>query len=174
MSRAVIYTIGHSNHAMTDFLRLLEACAVELLVDVRSAPYSKFSPHFSKDNLNFVLKSHGIGYRFAGEFLGGRPETPDLYRNGVVPRGNADYLSLVDYQAVAKTSRYRVGIDRLMTLAATRRVAIKCSEADPDRCHRHHLIAQTLIASDVEVLHILRDGSIAPAQPLVQQTSLLG
>jgi uncharacterized protein (DUF488 family) len=174
MSKIVIHTIGHSNQAMEVFLRLLSKNDIQVLVDVRSAPYSKFSPHFSKDNLKLELTAHGIGYRFAGEYLGGRPEDPDLYRNGVVPQGHADYLSLVDYPAVAKTTRYREGIDKLLLLAETQRVAVMCSEADPEQCHRHHLIAQTLLESEVDVRHIRRDGSVVPAQPLARQASLLG
>ena len=174
MSDLSIFTIGHSNQTMDDFLGLLSSNGIQMVVDVRTSPYSRFSPHFSRDNLKLALKDHGIGYRFAGDYLGGRPDDPDLYKNGVVPEGHADYLNLVDYPAVAKTIRYREGIDKLLILAEDKRVAIMCSEADPQQCHRHHLIAQSLLEANAEVLHIHRDGKLSVAQPLVRQPSLLG
>ena len=33
-----LYTIGHSNRSLTEFLELLERHGIESLVDVRSAP----------------------------------------------------------------------------------------------------------------------------------------
>jgi uncharacterized protein (DUF488 family) len=174
MADLTIFTIGHSNQTMEGFLRLLSSNRIQVLVDVRTSPYSRYSPHFSKDNLKLELKDQGIGYRFAGDYLGGRPDDPDLYKNGVIPDGHADYLNLVDYPAVATTTRYREGIDKLLILAEDNRVAIMCSEGDPQQCHRHHLIAQTLIDADVEVVHIHRDGKLSVAQLLIRQPSLLG
>jgi hypothetical protein len=44
-----------------------------------------------------------------------------------------------------------------------------CSEGDPRECHRHHLIARSLIdpnlkvtTAALEVYHILKDGSVEP------------
>jgi uncharacterized protein (DUF488 family) len=37
-----IYTIGHSNHTLENFTALLREHAIEVLVDVRSQPYSPF------------------------------------------------------------------------------------------------------------------------------------
>lgn len=176
MTDLTIYTIGHSNQTIESFLDLLQRHGVTVVVDVRSAPFSRFAPHFNKDNLLLELKERGIGYRFAGEWLGGRPDDPDLYRNGVVPQGHADYLSLVDYPAVARTTRFREGIDKALLLAETETVALMCSEEDPMRCHRHHLIAQALLDSEVKVLHIRRDAKLEEALPLdapVTQMSLL-
>lgn len=179
MTDLTIYTIGHSNQTFESFLGLLQRHGVTVLVDVRSAPFSRFAPHFNKDNLILELRDRRIEYRFAGDYLGGRPDDPDLYRDGVVPQGHADYLSLVDYPAVAKTTRFREGIDKALMLAETGTVALMCSEEDPMRCHRHHLIAQALIDSEVRVLHIRRDGKLEEALPLAapvtqMSMSLLG
>ena len=81
-----IYTIGHSNHEWRDFLVLLHQYGIEMLVDVRSAPYSRYSPQFNRELLAPSLEAEGIGYAFAGEYLGGRPKDPDCYREGVVLR----------------------------------------------------------------------------------------
>ncbi len=46
-----VFTIGHSTHALADFLALLRQHAVTAVADVRSAPYSRFYPHFNRDAL---------------------------------------------------------------------------------------------------------------------------
>lgn len=170
-----IYTIGHSNHEWRDFLALLHRYGIEMLVDVRSAPYSRYSPQFNRESLAPSLEAKSIGYAFAGEYLGGRPRDPDCYRNGVVPVGHADYLKLVDYPAVATKSWYQRSVDRLLELSDEQRAVIMCSEEDPNQCHRHHLIAQTLIERGIEVRHIRKSGEFEEALPLepeVTQTQM--
>jgi uncharacterized protein (DUF488 family) len=140
----LVYTIGHSNLTLEAFVAALREVGVRTVVDVRSAPYSKFAPHFNRKALERHLPAHGIAYRFAGEYLGGRPTDPTCYFNGVVPDGSADYLSLVNYDEVGRRAWFQAGARRLLELAAEGPVAIMCSEEDPDRCHRRHLIARTL------------------------------
>lgn len=155
-----VYTIGHSNGRAADLIALLQRHDIAMIVDVRSLPYSQYTPQFNSENLHAALARAGIAYRFAGEHLGGRPKDPACYKNGEVPDGHADYLKLVDYAAVAERDWYRTGIARLIALAAENRVAVMCSEEDPNQCHRHHLIAQTLVQRGIEVRHVRRDGSV--------------
>src|SRR5215210_6277837 len=107
-----VYTIGHSNLSLERFLDMLIDNGVRALVDVRSAPYSQYTPHFNKDALAKALETYGIAYAFAGEYLGGRPKDPTCYRGGVVPSGNVkgNYLEAVDYGEVAKRPWYQRGI----------------------------------------------------------------
>jgi uncharacterized protein (DUF488 family) len=121
-----------------------------------SQPYPSF-------NLRRRLKRAGIGYAFAGEKLGGRPTDPGLYKRGAAPAGHADFPTLVDYPAVARQPSFQAGVDRLLELAAAGPTAMMCSEEDPNRCHRHHLIAQELLRRGVPVAHIRRDGRLEPA-----------
>ena len=158
-----VYTIGHSNHAPEAFLDLLRRHGIEAVVDVRSAPYSRFAPHFNRRDIEWLLKQAGIAYVFAGAALGGRPTDPTCYKNGVVPDGNANYLDLVDYAAVAGRPWYRDGIARLRELARTCPIALMCSEEDPARCHRQHLIAQTLLAEGLSVRHLRATGAVEEA-----------
>jgi uncharacterized protein (DUF488 family) len=154
----------------------LQRHGIAAVVDVRSAPYSRYSPQFNRRDLEHLVATAGIGYHFAGETLGGRPTDPASYKNGVVPDGHADYLELVDYAAVAERDWYRRGIARLRQLAAERPVALMCSEEDPARCHRHHLIAQTLLAEGISVRHIRASGEIEEATmeaPPARQLGLL-
>jgi uncharacterized protein (DUF488 family) len=155
---ACVYTIGHSNHSPQVFLDLLRKFEIRLLVDVRSQPYSRYLPHFNRPELEHLLANNDIQYLFAGEFLGGRPRDPKLYKNGQIPEGKADYLNLVDYPEVARTDYFQRGLQRLEQLAAELTVAIMCSEEDPLQCHRHHLIAKDLDQHGILVRHIRRNG----------------
>ena len=164
-----LYTIGHSNQTMDDFLRLLKENYIRVLVDVRSQPYSRFNPQFNRDSLKFSLADAMIDYVFAGEYLGGRPTDPTCYKSGAVPEGKADYLKLVDYSEVMKRDWYQRGIDRLLQIAGERLTAIMCSEEDPMQCHRHHLITQTLLERGVPVWHIRANGEVEEAKLLPEK-----
>ena len=164
----VVYTIGHSNPPADDFLELLGRHQVQAVVDVRTSPYSRYTPHFNGKALPPLLHQHGIEYVFAGNVLGGRPSDPAYYKAGVVPEGKSNYLKLVDYPAIARQEWFQCGIQRLLDIAGTRATAIMCSEEDPQRCHRHHLIEGSLRERGASVVHIRKDGSlqtIAPGEP---------
>jgi uncharacterized protein (DUF488 family) len=177
-----LFTIGHSNISADDFLAALRAHQIANVVDVRSSPFSQYAPQFNQLDLAQTLSRVSIDYEFAGEALGGRPTDPSCYRNGQIPPPKSDYLKLVDYEAVATKSWYLDGIDRLIEIAKESRTAIMCSEEDPNRCHRHHLIAQTLFERDVTVWHIRKSGACEQAakirdrainEPKLEQAALL-
>ena len=67
MGGPTIWTIGHSNHALDHFLGLLAEHGVEILVDVRSQPYSRYTPHFSRDALRADVTNAGLRYLFMGK-----------------------------------------------------------------------------------------------------------
>jgi uncharacterized protein (DUF488 family) len=159
-----VLTIGHSNSPIADFVKLLKLHGVQTIVDVRSAPYSRFAPQFNRETLSAGLAQAAIDYRWAGESLGGRPNDPTCYRTGVLPEGKADYLELVNYAEVAQRDWFLRGIQRLTQLAQASVTAVLCSEEDPSRCHRHHLIARVLLRQDVEVQHIRGAGNLENAQ----------
>ena len=170
-----IYTVGHSNLSEDGPVALLQDHEVAMIVDVRSAPYSRFAPHFNHHALRTLLGRHEIDYHYAGNKLGGRPDDPACYKDGQVPEGHADYLNLVDYPAGAGQPWYQEGIARMLEEADGKRVATMCSEEDPHRCHRHHLIAQTLLELGTDVRHIRRTGKVEIArlrEPEPQQIAL--
>lgn len=161
-----VYTIGHSTLTIDDFLGLLKENYIRVLVDVRSQPYSRFNPQFNRESFKHAMAYANIEYVFAGEYLGGRPTDPTCYKDGVIPDGKADHLKLVDYAEVMKRDWYQRGIQRLLEIAADRQTVIMCSEEDPMGCHRHHLIAQTLLKRGVAVWHIRADGNVDEAEHL--------
>jgi len=164
-----LYTIGHSTLLMDDFLSLLKENYIQVLADVRSQPYSRFNPQFNRDSLKYAMAYAEIEYIFAGEYLGGHPNDPTCYKDGEVPEGKANYLKLVDYREVMKRDWYQRGIERLLQIAGERLTAIMCSEEDPMKCHRHHLITQTLLERGVTVWHIRSDGKVEEAKPLPEE-----
>ena len=107
-STGAIWTIGHSNMSIERFLELLRAHEIELLVDVRTAPYSRHWPQFSRDALARSVQADGITYLFLGRELGGKPDDPALRG----PHG------LPDYDAIAATPLYQEGIKRLTASGA--------------------------------------------------------
>lgn len=168
-----VYTIGHSNQAVEGLIGALRRHGVGIVVDVRSVPFSQWTPQFNRPALERELAAAGLRYVFAGEFLGGRPSDPSCYRNGELPEGEANYLALVDYEEVARRPWFRRGVERLVEIAAEAPTAIMCSEEDPLRCHRHHLIARALLARGVAVGHIRKEGTVEPAVPEPRQMTLL-
>lgn len=146
-----IWTIGHSKQELAKFLMLLDDAGVEAVADVRSQPFSRFSSQFNREPLRGALGEAGIQYVFLGNELGGRPPEPELY----------DAAGHVLYGAVAETSRFREGLNRLLEGASGFRVAIMCSEEDPTNCHRRLLITRVLVAQDVPVRHLRGDGTEA-------------
>lgn len=139
-----IYTIGYGDRDLDRFIAVLEANAIAYLLDVRSAPYSRFKPEFSKDALEKALVAHGIRYVFMGDTLGGRPDEPACYVDG-----------RVDYDKVRAQAFFQRGIERVATAYQQRlRVVLMCSEGKPEQCHRTKLIGETLVARGVPVVHI--------------------
>jgi len=140
-----IYTIGYGSRDMTAFIAALKAHEIGYLIDVRSAPYSKFKPEFSRNALEATLKEHGIRYLYLGEQLGGQPKDAGCY----------DADGKVLYERVAEKESYRAGIARLeKAFRQGLRVAVMCSEGKPELCHRSKLIGATLDEMGIPVLHV--------------------
>lgn len=155
-----IYTIGHSNASAERVVGLLHEHGIETLVDVRSVPRSSHVPHFTRMTFAKTLADAGIRYIWMGAALGGRPSDPACYKDGQRPRGHANYLQRVDYAKVATQPWYKRGIRDLIHLARQGRTAIMCSEEDPRRCHRLHLVTQSLTAAGLPVFHIRHRGPL--------------
>lgn len=143
-----LYTIGHGNAEASAFLALLKQYEVELLVDTRSQPYSRYNPQFNRETLKQTINEAGIAYVFMGDRIGGRPMGEQFY----FPNGK------VDYESLEQAEFYQAGLEKLLELAAECRVAFMCSEADYHHCHRYHLITRTLVRRGIEVTHILHSG----------------
>lgn len=148
MAVTPIYTIGHSNRSLEAFLELLQRYEIAHVIDVRSQPYSRYTPHFSRAALEFSLKEHHIRYVFMGDTLGGRPKDESCYRE-----------DKPQYDIIRAKPFYLQGIARLRVVWEKQLcVALLCSEAKPQECHRSKLIGNTLIEQQIQVSHIDESG----------------
>lgn len=143
-----VFTIGHSNQPAADFVALLKKYEIELVVDVRSKPYSRFR-HFGRESLATRLQDSGIEYLHLGDKLGGHPDADEFYVDGRVA-----------YERLAATREFRSGIRQVAQKSEQCRLVVMCAEEDPTQCHRHPLLAPALAESGVQVHHIRRDGSL--------------
>jgi hypothetical protein len=99
----MLFTIGHSNHPIEDFVKLLKQHKIEVLADVRSQPYSRMHPHYNAEALKTELSKHGVKYVPMGEQLGGRPKRQWMYDS----EGHADYRKM------SQDESFLEGLERL-------------------------------------------------------------
>ncbi|MGE5252595.1 MAG: DUF488 family protein [Planctomycetaceae bacterium] len=128
-----IFTLGTSNRTWEEFIRLLRAHRIEMVIDVRSFPTSKFA-HFKRGVMNLALAEAAFGYHFLGRELGG-------FRKG-------------GYEAYTQTLPYLAGMELLERMASRCRAAILCAERLPWRCHRR-FIGRSLQERGWKVTHII-------------------
>src|SRR2546423_1747938 len=148
------YPMGPSTPPLDTSPGLLAAHAVQVLVDGRSQPYSKYTPHFASRQLKAAVTAREILYLYLGKELGGRPDGAEFY----------DPDGYVRYDLVAESPLFLQGIARLEQGIQRYRVAAMCAEEDPAGCHRRLLIGRVLAATGTTVLHIRADGSLQPEE----------
>ena len=145
-----IYTIGHSNRSLEDFLALLKEFDMQALADIRSQPGSRKFPHFNLENLETVLPAHGMRYIWLPK-LGGRRKTRKGFDSPNMGLTSPGFRSYADYMG---EEEFRQGVVELLSVASESRTAYMCAEALYWQCHRR-LLSDYLVAQGVEVLHIL-------------------
>jgi uncharacterized protein (DUF488 family) len=145
-----VFTIGHSNLELEEFLSRLAEHRVQVLCDVRSRPASFRFPQFNGEGLEVNLRDAGHKYEFLGESLGGRPADSRLYQaNGTV-----------DYFLRRKSRDFVAGVDRVVELSRNQTIALMCAEEDPLQCHRFLMICPELLERGVTPVHIRRGGAL--------------
>lgn len=174
-----IFTVGHSTHDQETFARLVKAHGIEVLVDVRSIPFSRRQPHFNQYRLEdahtpaaeksrggaihhpedkimpvWLLAEAGARYVHMPKLGGRRGKTHGATTENAA-WANRSFRNYADYTA---TVDFRAGLSELINLAQFHRVAYMCSERHPSQCHRS-IISDNLTASGLEVRHILPCGA---------------
>jgi uncharacterized protein (DUF488 family) len=150
-----MFTIGHSIHPIDEFLSLLQAHGVRVLVDVRAIPRSRRNPQFNRETLPASLERAGIRYvHMPG--LGGlrrpRPDSENVGWRNAAFRGFADYM---------QTPEFVEHLETLLAIGEEAPTVIMCAEAVPWRCHRS-LIADACAVRGVEVAHIMTRATATP------------
>lgn len=144
-----IFTIGHSNHTPEKFLELLSIHNINALADVRSAPYSRYLPHFNKQALQSYLPKAEIRYVFLGAELGARPADSSCYVEGRAL-----------YEKIAVLDSFQQGLKRIIKGVQNHRIALMCAEKDPITCHRAILVCRHLLSFNLEIAHIHSNGEL--------------
>ena len=143
-----ILTVGHSNMRLQEFIDLVGGQGIDILVDTRSKPYSRWVSHFGRESLRDAAREAPFEYRYMGDSLGGKPSDRKFYRRD----------GTVDYEAITREPSYVAGIEHLMRLANDRVVCLLCTEEDPIQCHRRLLIGKTLGEQGVILRHLRKQG----------------
>lgn len=146
-----LFTLGYEKRSIGEFIDLLLAQRIDVLVDVRETAWSH-KPGFSKGALADALRAAGIDYvhaRFAGN--------PKSLR--ATARDHRDCLAryeayLEDKPEVLVEFSELIG-DRI---SKGQRVCLTCFERHPDDCHRGILAGLWKRARRARVEHIAPDG----------------
>ena len=161
-----LWTIGHSNHCAEKFLDLLARHEIACVVDVRSIPYSRRNPQFSREKMRQCLSSRNIAYVWEGEALGGKrnfSENPEFF----------DSDGRIDWKKVRRDESFILAMERLRTQVGKEPTAVLCAEENPRNCHRLHLVSAAWTEScDENISHIRGDGRVETHAQMVPQPEL--
>jgi len=147
-----LYTIGHSNRSIEQFMVMLHGAGVRLLVDIRSQPASSRYPQFESETLRSELEGAGLQYHWAGRSLGGRR----------TPRAQSPHIALLDdglrgFADHMGSDNFKKGATQLINLAGRSLTAVLCAERLPETCHRQ-LLADYLLLQGLTVVHLIDPG----------------
>jgi uncharacterized protein (DUF488 family) len=135
---------------------MLREAGARTLVDVRSFPRSRWSPHFNQGPLAETLEAAGIAYVHEPALGGRLKPQPGEGRFDCIPAGPfrsyAARMTQPDWQ------------EALAATLAHPAPCFLCSEAQPEECHRG-LIAEQLGARGQDVTHLIRPGETRAHQP---------
>lgn len=155
MAEAVLFTVGHGTADADELLARLAQGQVASVVDVRTAPGSRRSPHLARDALAEWLPAAGLGYRWEprlGGFRRAAPDSPDVVLRNASFRGYAGHL---------RTPDARDALAALVADARSTPTAVMCSETVWWRCHRRLIADAVELLSGTMVCHLL-PGRVAP------------
>ncbi|MBM3758992.1 MAG: DUF488 domain-containing protein [Acidobacteria bacterium] len=137
-----LFTIGHSNHSIDAFVKILLAHNIAQVVDVRTFPSSRYSPQFNQQQLSESLAAAGIDYVWAGKDLGGRRKERNT--------------------ELRQTGSFKAALRDLIRQSQRQNTTLMCAEEDPFQCHRRYLIARALMEdfSFLDIEHIRKDSTL--------------
>lgn len=161
MANGRIFSIGYGSSTKDMIFQHLKGAEISYVIDVRSAPFSRYQPEFSREPLAQALKDDGMRYVFMGDLLGGRPNDSTCYTAGHV-----------DYSKTRSKDFFLRGIDRLRTAYDKGlHICMMCSEGHPSQCHRSKLIGEALVDYGIEVTHILPNGATKSQASVIAELS---
>lgn len=153
-----VFTIGHSTRSIPEFVDLLRAGEVQMVVDIRTVPRSRTNPQYNADSLPGALAAYQIAHTRIAE-LGGLRKKSDVPATVNGFWTNKSFHNYADY---ALSEAFRAGLDQLLEVSAQQRTAIMCAEAVWWRCHRR-IVADYLIAEGRKVFHLMNEDVVSAA-----------
>jgi uncharacterized protein (DUF488 family) len=132
-----IATIGYEQTTQPQLIDRLQAAGVKVLIDVRAVAASRRAG-FSKTLLAASLEARGIEYVHL-RALG----TPKAGRDAARAGRTAEMRAI--YEQQLETPEAQVELARAGAIAAEKKAALLCLEADPNCCHRA-IVAERLQA----------------------------
>lgn len=145
-----IFTIGYGNRNIQTFTHLLKKYEIEILIDIRTNPFSRYNPDYRIQKFEVHLINNDVRYLFLGKELGGKPVDQSCYNDGKV-----------DYHKIQQKDFFVEGIEQVIALnRGGFRVALMCAEQSPLSCHRKYLVGDYLQERGFEIVHIDKDGGI--------------
>lgn len=158
--KSTIYSIGHGNKTIKDFIKEIKSFDIGFLIDIRSKPYSKWNPQFNRSSLELEVKVNELKYLFLGDKLGGLPDDRSCY----------DSNGKVVYDLIKNKSFFQEGLKRLITANENRvKVVIMCSESKPEECHRSKLIGEVLLEKNISINHIIAPNKIKSQETVISE-----
>jgi uncharacterized protein (DUF488 family) len=155
----MLLTYGHGTQSSERTVATLAGAAVSSLVDIRTAPGSRRNPQFARAAMERWLPGAGISYRWEKRLGGFRrpgPDNPDVAWREDAFRGYAEHM---------RSPEFLAAIDAVLAEAASRRVAVMCSESLWWRCHRRLVADFVSVARGTEVRHLMHDGRLDEHRP---------
>ena len=143
-----LFTIGYSGYPnVEDFINELKQYGIQILIDVRSSPFSAYYENYNKDRLSHSLKQHGIFYFNYAKQFGARQEDLHFYKCG-----------RLDFELFAQSPQFLEGIHSVEKSKAS--ITLMCAEKHPSECHRAILISRAFCDRGHWVKHITPDGML--------------
>jgi len=140
-----LFTIGYTGFKIESFLKELKSNEINVIIDVRSSPYSERYSEYNRENLERILSSNGIYYRNYKQEFGARQENRDFYSSD-------GYL---DFELFAKSKQFLSGVEKIKnSIEKGYRIAFLCAENEPIKCHRTILVARTFHELGYNVIHL--------------------
>lgn len=144
------YTIGHSKHTIEQFINLVNPHRIDLVIDIRSIPYSRYAPQFNVTSIKNSLGTFGLKYKYMGDVIGGKFSGSEFL----------DENSCLDFYKVVKNESFQKGIDIVIDkIKSGLNIVLMCAEKDPLYCHRFLLVSRELNNRGVSIIHLMADGS---------------
>lgn len=174
----MLMSVGHSTHTAEQFGRILNNAKVDILVDVRSHPTSRWEQHRKEAYEDYLFRDYGVQYTWMPALGGWTAADMDradefarvgvdlaVYSKGKFPKQRiaADAKpeqtpawtnqGLYDYSWYTSLHKFQQGVSELLRLSEEVNAAMMCCEGPWYKCHRS-MIADCVVFRGGDVRHI--------------------